>query len=75
MAPSPAVLGSTGAGLAAAEFQALHSHTYQLTDVELQALVSLVQDLLEADGQQPVTMHTCEPYATFPNESAGVSIF
>jgi hypothetical protein len=56
--PSPAFLGSSGAGSVAADFQALESLTYQVAGLELQALFCLVKDLLEADGQQPVPMHT-----------------
>jgi hypothetical protein len=73
VAPSPAFSGSSGAGSAAAESQALQSFTCQCTSAELQALFCQVQDLLEAIGQQPVPMHTRQLH--FPYKSAGVPVF
>jgi hypothetical protein len=46
MAPSPAVAESCGAGQAAADSQVLELHLYLFVGAELQALVSLVNDLL-----------------------------
>jgi hypothetical protein len=57
VAPSPAFSRSSGAGTAAADFQALESLSslvYQFTGAELQALFCQVKDLLEANGKQPV---------------------
>jgi hypothetical protein len=74
VANSPAVTGSSGAG-SAVESQVLESISYHFAGADLPALVSLVKDMLEADVQQPITMHTCELHAAFPYDSAFLPIF
>jgi hypothetical protein len=72
VALSPAVVGQ----LARGESQVLEPLTHHSTGVEMQARVNLVKDLLETDGQQPISMcteHTCAA-CRFPYKSAGAPV-